>query len=243
MLSTMFRDICGPNVVNKNLFPKQTNAQQFADQSRIYTHKKVYESAPTIVDINSVTNTTCTAHLGYLGKPNQVIATLTKLFESNQPIIPVATQIQYSSPESYNFLMLGLTPNSFYRVLWSTVYVGPGIGTTNRLNALDPMYRPRTYTGILVRHFYTHGPPENPVIDEFERLQFDPAASNTREQVTYTLRLVLQDDPDTVIIKSDITESPIRFTDIPPGTYSGVLRSVYSGGDEYDSVEFDAIIS
>lgn len=243
MLSTMFRDICGPNVVNKNLFPKQTNAQLFADQSRVYKHKKVFESAPTTVDVNSATNTTCTIHLGYMGKPNQVIATLTKLFESNQPIVPVDTQIQYSSPNSYNFLMLGLTPNSYYRVVWSTVYVGPGIGTTTFLNSLDPIYRPRTYTGLLIRHFYTHGPPDHPAIDAFGRLQFDPAATNAREQVTYTLRMVLQDDPEIVIVKSDIQDSPVRFTDIPPGSYTCVLRSTYSGGDEYDSAEFDATIN
>jgi hypothetical protein len=241
MLSSLFRDICDPNVVNKNLFPKKTSAQQFADQSRIYKHKKVYESAPTTVDIKSTTDTTCTTRIGYLGKPTQVIASLTKLSESNQPIVPVNTQIQFSGSNSYTFVMLGLTPNSYYRVIWSTVYIGPGAGDTSNLNPIDPMYRPRTYTGQLVRHFYTHGPPENPVMDVFGRLQFDPAVTNPREQVTYELRLVFRDYPTIVITKSDISDSPVRFTDIPSGTYTGVMRSIYSGGEEYDSVEFEVI--
>lgn len=253
MLSTLFRDICAPNNVNKSELPtkaKQTAPHIYAERLRTNTFKTVYESAPSTVDRIAVTNTTCTFRLGYLGRPNKITAHISRLFEGGRKE-KTTEQFDLLSPnpttgvlewnKSYLFTLTNLQPNSYYQVIWSTEF--SEIKQSYKLNTVfgfSDISVPRIYTSPLIRIFYTHGAPNSPAMDIFGLLSFESVSTNTREYVSYTLTLTSVEQPD--IVKSDISNSPIFCDGIPPGEYEGVLRSIYSTGDVYISGTFAVTI-
>lgn len=252
MLSTLFRDICAPNNVNKSALPtkaKQTAPQIYAERLRTNTFKTVYESAPTNVDRIAVTNTTCTFRLGYLGRPTKLTAHISRLFEGNKyktteqfdllSLNPTTGILEWN--QLYVFTLTNLQPNSYYQVIWSTEFTE--LKQSYKLNAVfgfSDISVPRIYTSPLIRNFYTHGAPNTPTMDIFGNLSFGYVTANWREFVTYSLTLTSVGQPD--IVKSDIFNSPTFCDGIPPGEYEGVLRSVYSMGDVYISGTFAVTI-
>lgn len=258
MLSTLFRDICTPNNVNKSALPtkaKQTAPQIYAERLRTNTFKTVYESAPTNADRIAVTDTTCTFRLGYLGRPTKITAHISRLVngkritppsdnnttEQFDLLLPNLTTGALEWNQLYVFTLTNLQPNSHYQVTWSTEFAE--LNQSYQLNAVygfSDISVPRIYTSPLVRQFFTHGAPISPTMSILGNLSFGYASANGRESVTYSLTLTSVGQPD--IVKSDIVISPVTYSDIPPGEYEGTLRSNYSTGGVYVSGTFAVTI-